>query len=206
MGCVVVVVVIERGSIVGRRPPPHVNPAPQRSRRERPLSGRTCIVCLSAVRPAHSQHQGTLAHGVLTGALAAAATAGALLGFGLRQGTPARPFNALAGLVLGDRAGGIWGFHSVVTVTGLVVHVTVTLGWGLLFARLARGMRGLRLAAAAFVAGAAALAVDAILVGWILGVDVSDALAPAQVVALHLVLGVALAVGMRLATSYLWSD
>lgn len=158
------------------------------------------------MRPAHRPHQGTLAHGVLTGAVAAAATAGALLGFGLRQGTPARPFNALAGLVLGDRAGGIWGFDSVVTVTGVLVHVAVTLGWGLLFARFARGMRGLRLVVAALVAALAALAVDAVLAGRVLGVNVSDALAPAQVVAVHLVLGVALAVGMRLATSYLWSD
>jgi hypothetical protein len=158
------------------------------------------------VRPAQHQQPGTLTQGILTGALAAAATAGALLGFGLQQGTPARPFNALAGLILGDRAGGIWGFHPVVTVAGVLVHVAVTLGWALLFARLARGMRGLRLAAAALVAALAALAVDAFLAGRVLGVDVSDVLAPAQVVALHFVLGVALAVGMRLATSYLWSD
>ena len=158
------------------------------------------------MRPGRFQQHDTLTHGILTGALAAAATAGALLGFGLQQGTPARPFNALAGLILGDRAGGIWGFHPVVTATGVLVQVAVILGWGLLFARLARGMRGLRLAAAALVAAAATLAVDAFFAGRVLGVDVSDALAPAQVIALHIVLGVALAVGMRLATSYLWSD
>jgi len=143
---------------------------------------------------------------MLAGAVATAATGGALLGFGLRQGTPARPFNALAALVLGDRATGIWGFHSVVTVTGLLVHVAVTLGWGLLFARLARGMRGTRLAASALLAALVALVVDGFVAGRVLGVDVSGALAPAQVVAVHLVLGVALAVGMRLATSYVWSD
>jgi hypothetical protein len=158
------------------------------------------------VRPGYSQEEGTLTHGVLTGALGAAATAGALLGFGLRDGTPARPFNALAGVVLGDRAGGIWGFDSVVTVTGVLVQVAVALGWGLLFARLTRGMRGMRLAVAAVVASVVALAVDALLAGRVLGVDVSDALAPAQIVAVHFVLGAALAVGMRLATSYLWSD
>ena len=156
--------------------------------------------------PGQLQRQSSLTTGILAGTVAASATAGTLLGFGIQQGTPARPFNAVAGAVLGDRASGIWGFHSAVTVTGLVVHVVVTLGWGLLFARLARGMRGLRLAAAALVTAAAALAVDAFLAGRVFGVDVSDALAPAQVVALHLVLGVSLAVGMRLATSYLWSD
>ncbi len=160
---------------------------------------------LCAVRPGLLQRD-TLTHGILTGALAAAATAGALLGFGVRQGTPARPFNALAGLLLGDQAGAIWGFHPVVTVAGVVVHATVTLGWGVLFARLARGMRGLRLAATAAVTTIAALVVDIVVAGRLLGVNVSDVLAPAQVIALHVVLGVALGVGMRLATSYLWSD
>jgi hypothetical protein len=157
------------------------------------------------VRPGHLQ-QGTFTHGILTGALAAAATAGALLGFGIQQGTPARPFNAVASLLLGDRAGAIWGFHPVVTVVGVIVHVALTLGWGLLFARLAGGMRGLRLAGAALVAAAAALAVDVLIGTRLIGANVSDVLAPAQVIALHVVLGVALGVGMRLATSYLWSD
>jgi hypothetical protein len=157
------------------------------------------------VRPTHFR-PGTLAQGILTGALAAAATAGALLGFGIQQGTPARPFNAVASLLLGDRAYGIWGFHLVVTVVGVIVLVALTLGWGVLFARLAGGMRGLRLAGTALVVAAAALAVDVLIVTQLGGANVSDALAPAQVIALHVVLGVALGVGMRLATSYLWSD
>jgi hypothetical protein len=150
--------------------------------------------------------QGTLTQGILTGALAAAATAGALLGFGMQQGTPARPFNTVASLVLGDRADRIWGFHPVVTVVGVIVHLALTFGWGLLFARLAGGMRGLRLAGAAVGIAATALAVDVFVVTRLLGAHVSDVLAPAQVIALHVVLGVALGVGMRLATSYLWSD
>jgi hypothetical protein len=157
------------------------------------------------VRPGHLQ-QGTLTQGILTGALAAAATAGALLGFGIQQGMPARPFNAVASLLLGDRADGIWGFHPVVTVVGVLAHVALSFGWGLLFARFAGGMRGLRLAAAALVVAAGALAVNRLIVTQILGANVSDVLAPAQVIALHVVLGVALAVGMRLATSHLWKD
>ena len=147
-----------------------------------------------------------MTQGILTAALAAAATAGALLGFGIQQGTPARPFNVIASLVLGDRADRIWGFHPVVTVVGVIVHVAVTSGWGLLFARLAGGMHGLHLAGAALGIAATALAVDVLLVSRVLGAHVSDVLAPAQVIALHIVLGVALGVGMRLATSYLWSD
>jgi hypothetical protein len=142
----------------------------------------------------------------LTGVVAAAATAGTLLGFGIRQGTPARPFNAVAAVVLGDRAPGIWGFHSVVTVVGVIVLLAVTLGWGMLFARLAGGMRGWRLVGMALVVAMAALALDVLLVSRVRGADVSDVFAPAQIVALHIVLGTALGVGMRLATSYLWSD
>jgi hypothetical protein len=155
------------------------------------------------VRPGYLQ-QGTLAQGILTGTLAAAATAGALLGFGIQQGTPARPFNAIASLLLGDRADGIWGFHLVVTVVGVLTQVALNLGWGLLFARLVGGMHGLRLAASALLVAAVAMAVHVILATLILGANVSDVLAPAQVIALHVVLGIALAMGMRLATSYLW--
>ena len=147
-----------------------------------------------------------MTRGILTGALAAAATAGALLGFGIEQGTPARAFNAIASLFLGDRADRIWGFHPVVTVLGVIVHVAMTFGWGVLFARVAGEMRGLRLAGAALGIAATALGVDVLLATRILGAHASDVLAPAQMIALHLVLGVALGVGMRLATSYLWSD
>jgi hypothetical protein len=157
------------------------------------------------VLPTHFQ-RGRLAQGILTGALAAAATAGTLLGFGLRQGTPARPFNTVASLLLGDRAQGIWGFHPVVTAVGVIVLLTLTLGWGVLFARLAGGMRGWRLAGAAMVVAGAALALDVFVATRLRSGNLSEALAPAQVIAVHIVLGVALGVGMRLATSYLWSD
>lgn len=144
--------------------------------------------------------------GLLTGTLAAAATAGALLGFGIQQGMPARPFNAIASLILGDRAAGIWGFHPVVTVVGVLLHAAVSLGWGVLFARLVGGMRGWRLIIAAAAVAAAALAVNVLVVTRILGANVSDVLAPPRVISLHVVLGIALAMGMRLATSYLWKD
>lgn len=44
-----------------------------------------------------------------------------MLGFGLRAGMAARPFNAAAVLVLGDRARGVWGFVAPVTLTGGLV-------------------------------------------------------------------------------------
>ena len=61
--------------------------------------------------------------GARAGAIASAAVTGALLGFGLRAGMAARPFNAAAVLVLGDRARGVWGFVSGVSVAGEIVVI-----------------------------------------------------------------------------------
>jgi hypothetical protein len=144
--------------------------------------------------------------GILAGAFASAAIAGALLGFGIQQGTPARPFNAVAILLLGDRAGGTWGFDPVVTLVGVFIQVALTVAWGLLFARLAGKLHGVRLAGAAFAVSGVALAVHVFVATRLVWADVPGVLAPGQVIAVHVVLGAALAVGMRLATSYLWSD
>ena len=159
---------------------------------------------LCAVPPFH-RRPGVLAQGILAGALAAAATSGALLGFGIQQGTPARPFNVVAGLLLGDDTGGIWGFDLEVTIAGVFVIVALAIGWGVLFARLGGELRGWRLAGAALAVAATALAIN-LLIASLRGDAFSEVLAPAQVLALHLLLGVALGVGIRLATSYLWSE
>jgi hypothetical protein len=119
---------------------------------------------------------------------------------------PARPFNAVALLILGDRGRDIWGFHPVVTPVGVALQVAVTLAWGLVFVRLAGGARGLRLAAAALFVAATALALHVFVATLLARADVADVLVPAQVIALHVVLGIALPVGMRLATSHLWTD
>ena len=46
-----------------------------------------------------------------------------MLGFGLRAGMAARPFNAAAVLLLGNRARGVWGFVAGVTLTGELVVI-----------------------------------------------------------------------------------
>ena len=79
--------------------------------------------------------------GVVVGLLAACATGGALLGFGIRQGIPSRPFNATARLLLGARADGVWGFVPAVTLTGVALHVTVMVVWGVVYARADRDRR-----------------------------------------------------------------
>jgi hypothetical protein len=148
----------------------------------------------------------TIRRGLVTAGIAAAATAGTLCGFGVRMGTPARPFNAVAILLLGDRAVGIWGFDGTVTMTGVLLHLLVVTGWSILFAALAGSLRGLRLLGAAVLVAAVAFGVDAWLFSRMLGAGIGDVLAPGQRVALYLVLAVSLAMGMRLAHSWLWNE
>lgn len=148
----------------------------------------------------------TIRRGLVTAGIAAAATAGTLCGFGVRMGTPARPFNAVAILLLGDRAVGIWGFDGTVTMTGVLLHLLVVTGWSILFAALAGSLRGLRLLGAAVLVAAAAFGVDVLLFSRVLGAGIGDVLAPGQRVALYLVLAISLVVGMRLALSWVWSD
>ena len=140
-----------------------------------------------------------IARALVTGLIATSATAGALVGFGLRAGTPFRGFNAMASLVLGDQATGAWGWMSTVTPAGMIVHVTVMMGWGVLFAFLAARLRGWQPAAAAAGVALGAWFVTRAVVLHRVGPGVAAVLGPGQLVGLHVVLGVALALGMRFA-------
>jgi len=144
--------------------------------------------------------------GLVVGALTAAATAGTLVGFGLHAGTPLRPFNALARLLLGSRADAVWGFDPAVTPVGLLLHVTLMLAYGVVFTSLARTLRGWRLGGAAVAFALCALAVDALVATRLLHAGLTDVLLPSQLLALHALLAASLAVGIRLAQGRLQSD
>jgi hypothetical protein len=80
--------------------------------------------------------------GVSAGLLAAAATAGALVGFGVREAAPARflsaagqPLRGVPSFVTPDRAFG------VTAALGVVQHVVVVFAWALLFAAVAGRLR-----------------------------------------------------------------
>jgi len=167
-----------------------VNP---REPRAPPLSQPQRAVCLSRVRPTSTRA------GLALGLLAASATAGALVGFGHRLGIPSRPFNAIARLLLGSRAEGVWGFAPLVTLTGVALHVTTMLVWGVVYVRLAAAHRGGARIAIAVGVAAMALLVELLVVERVLHAGVSGVLSPMQVVVVHAVLAVALAVGMRFA-------
>jgi hypothetical protein len=62
-----------------------------------------------------------IVRGARAGVVGAAAATGALLAFGLRQGMPARPFNAVAALLLGTSARSVWGFDLRVSTTGVLL-------------------------------------------------------------------------------------
>lgn len=157
------------------------------------MSQREGPVCLFRVRPSSTRA------GLAVGLLAASATSGALVGFGLRLGIPSRPFNAIARLVLGGRAEGVWGFTPAVTLTGVALHVTMMLVWGVVYVRLVEARRGFARLAIAVGVAVMALLVELLVVERLLHAGVSGVLSPMQVVVVHAVLAVALAVGMRFA-------
>ena len=137
--------------------------------------------------------------GLRAGAVAASGTAGALVGFGGRQGTPARPFNAIAALVLGARAEGIWGVDAAATSIGVLLHVALVLFLGVLFALLAAPLRGARLLVSAVLFSALVALAGCRALPASVHASVASAVTMPQVVVVYLVLSLCLVYGMRLA-------
>lgn len=132
------------------------------------------------------------------GVVAASATAGALLRVGIRDGTPARPFNAIASVLVGARAAQTWGFAGV-TLVGVVAHVVAIVGWALFSEWLVERGVATRWVAAGVVA-VAWLAFSSA-VARIAGNGLSAVVDLGDRVTIALVLAVALALGMPLAFS-----
>jgi hypothetical protein len=144
-------------------------------------------------------HEWTRA-GLRTAAVATAATAGVLVYFGVASDAGALgAFTQVGRLVAGiARADGA-AAHGAATVVGLIVHALVVTTWSLAYARVVTGWGAVgRWAAAVAVAGLAWAAGQLVLPSMLrLGHGVR-AFAP-QVLLLHVVLALSLAVGMRLA-------
>jgi hypothetical protein len=98
--------------------------------------------------------------GVPIGLVAAAATAGALVGFGAVRGTPLQPLNAVAHVLVGSRAFYVAAAHPLVTSAGILVHVLSVVAWGMLFAFALGRSRGAGTWAIAFVFAAVVAAID----------------------------------------------
>jgi hypothetical protein len=134
--------------------------------------------------------------GLVAGAIAAAATAGALLGLGRARGSPFTLLNDAAHVLIGERARLVGSAHAVVTSLAMIVHVAVILIWGVLFALLAGSLRGWRLVLAAVGFVAAVAAMDF----WILPASLrpgfETAMSVPELVLLYAILAGALAFGV----------
>ena len=135
------------------------------------------------------------------GGLVAAATAGVLLGFGVRTGDLFRRINLTATLLLGDRAERADGFAPLVTTIGLVVHIGWAILTGILFAAAFPRLRGARLYGAAAGAGIVLLLLQRTAMPWIGGATRAEPLSTPQSILLWIAVALALAMGMRLALS-----
>lgn len=135
--------------------------------------------------------------GIATGLVAASATGGVLVALGLRFGTPARPFNALAAYLLGPAAQAAWS-PSPITAIGIVVHLVTMSACGIVYVALVQHSGG---AIAWALLVAAVVFALSWLVGALFGLGLTTLLAPGDRVILAVVLAVALPLGMRLALS-----
>ena len=139
-----------------------------------------------------------MATGVRVGVVAAAMMIGAVIGLGLRHGLALRPFMSAGYSVLETL--GVRASRGVMPIAvGVAAVATAIIVLGVCFTFVAASLRGLRLFVVAFVFAASAWAANVYIVPSILGQSGGIALGTAQRVFLFTLLGLGLAVGMRLA-------
>ena len=132
--------------------------------------------------------------GVIVGAVAASATAGALVAIGRRAGSAALPFGVIGNILAGGQ------FVRVTpgnVIGGVVAHFAISIGWGIVFALLVERWRGRTISAALVVAIASF--VVSLLVGRIAGRGLATVLPIGDRVIVSLVFATALMLGMRFA-------
>jgi hypothetical protein len=135
--------------------------------------------------------------GVSAGILAATATSGALIAIGARASTPARPFNVIAGHLLGPRTAAVFGFVPSVTVTGIAVHLLLTTLAGIAVAFAARRrIMPAWLAALAISLLAALVSIGIARRG---GMSLAALLAVGDLILFHVMLAASLTLGIRFA-------
>ena len=135
--------------------------------------------------------------GIRVGAVAAAATIGAVIGLGLRHGLALRPFMSAGRAVLEKI--GVVGTPSLTSLVGVAMVAGAIIVLGVCFTVVAAPLRGLLLLATALAFGTIAWAVSAFVVPSILALSDGAVLGDAQRVFVFGMLSVALVVGMRLA-------
>jgi len=138
--------------------------------------------------------------GITSGVIPAAATAGMLLGYGIRLGAASRVFQAI-GLVLlrtdGESASG----SLLATGVGILLHVAATLACGIAYAALT-GESEEHPLAWAIVIGAAVSALAFLAVRTFAG-SIALVLTPGNLIAIGAVIAITLPIGMRFAPTRL---
>lgn len=131
--------------------------------------------------------------GVWIGLVAAAATAGALVGFGWVRGMPLQPLNAVGHIVVGSRAFQVTTAHPLVTSAGILVHVISLVAWGIVLSLILRQARGAFTWAIAVAFAAAVAVIDLVVLPTRLSPGFETVLTPREVVVVYAVMGVAMA-------------
>lgn len=135
--------------------------------------------------------------GLSAGLLGATATTGALIAIGARAATVARPFNAIAGHLLGVQRSDAFGFVPLLTILGIAIHVLVVTLGGVVVAVVAR-----RRIAPAWVAAAAVAALSGLVSVGIArrgGSSLARVLPIGDLVLFYIIVALSLVVGIRLA-------
>lgn len=135
--------------------------------------------------------------GLITGALAASATAGAMLG--IAWGEHYSPFAAAGRQLLATLAPSTTPSGATATIMGLVLHTVLAFFWAFLFVAIAGRARGVRLAISAVASTVVIWALNAWLASSVLRFGNDLTAFPAQAVLFHTVLAAALAGGIALA-------
>lgn len=135
--------------------------------------------------------------GLITGALVASATAGAVLG--IARDEHYSPFAAAGRQLLATLAPAANPGDVAATLAGIVLHTLIAFFWAALFVAIAARTRGVRLLIAAAVSSGVIYALNAWLASSVLRFGNDLTAFPAQAVLFHTVLAVALAGGIALA-------
>jgi hypothetical protein len=135
--------------------------------------------------------------GASAGLLAATATSGALVAIGSRAATVARPFNAIAGHLIGVQRSDAFGFVPSITIPGVLLHLLLVMLAGITVAVVAR--RGIAPAWAVSAAIAVLSALVSVGLARRGGASLARILPVGDLVLFYVTLAVTLAVGIRLA-------
>jgi hypothetical protein len=131
--------------------------------------------------------------GVWIGLVAAAASAGALVGFGWVRGEPLQPLNAVAHVVVGSRAFEVSAGHPLVTSAGVLVHAISLVAWGIVLSLILGRTRGAPTWAIALAFAALVAVIDLVVLPARLSPGFETMLTRGEVVVVYVVMGVAMA-------------